>query len=54
MHIKDHLSYLEVDYTQAYLQCLIGDEEENDGEDESPPALALPAISVATTSAKIA
>lgn len=53
MHIKDHLSYLEVDYTQAYLQCLIG-EEEDGGEGESPPALALPAVPVVTTAAKIA
>lgn len=25
MHISDHLSYLEVDYTKAYLQCLISE-----------------------------
>ncbi len=24
LHVSDHLSYLEVDYTKAYLQCVIG------------------------------
>lgn len=27
-YLYDHLNYLEVDYTKAYLQCLIGDEGE--------------------------
>lgn len=53
LHISDHLSYLGVEYTQAYLQCLIG-EKEGGEEDESPPASVLPAIPAATTTALIA
>lgn len=29
LHVSDHLSYLEVDYTKAYLQCLVTEEREN-------------------------
>lgn len=30
VHVYDHLSYLEVDYTKAYVQCLIGNEEDDE------------------------
>ncbi|CAM9335469.1 unnamed protein product [Pylaiella littoralis] len=53
LHISDHLSYLGVEYTQAYLQCFIS-EKEGGEEDESPPASVLPAIPAATTTAMIA
>lgn len=26
LHVSDHLAYLEVDYTKAYLQCLVTEE----------------------------
>lgn len=48
LHIKDHLSYLEVDYTKAYLQCVTG--ENGQGWEEQAP-LVQAAIPVVPTAA---
>ena len=48
--VGDHLAYLEVDYTKAYLTCIIDEGEEEDGEetDEAAAAAATVAVAVAT------
>lgn len=49
LHVSDHLSYLEVDYTKAYLQCLVSEERRNG----NAAAVVEPAVGAAST-AKVA
>lgn len=39
-HVHDHLAYLEVDYTKAYIQCVMGLEGPKEHEDEAAAAIS--------------
>ena len=49
-HVGDHLEYLQVDYTKAYLTCMLaeGREEKEEETDEAAAAADTAAVAVAT------